>query len=221
MPVVGQNLGILSQANPDSVFKMRYVTSTIVNAEQITAPTDLRYNDLVVLIEQSNGSVFDVNDTAIPEFTNIINETGGDSHRAKLSYLLATGTEAGQTFTGLHNISGLEDDKFMMVFRPNFKILGINQSFQSQGTNATPTTQNVSISTLRTALVAFGIFGADNAVSGRSMSITEDGEVVSVNTKLYAKYRCFSTFPPLNYSVSMSDSGNDNWLASGYFQILY
>lgn len=186
------------------------VDSATSSAETITVPAGVIAGDLLVLLDNAQGAT--VPTTVIPSgFTSIGNINDGGQARQILSYKIADGSEASALLTGMNSTS---ETKALYVFRGNTRILSASPlSVNGQATTGNPTAQTVTAGAGVVPLVVIGGYGANAAVSPRTMTPAKDGEINS-STVMYLAYKIYN-ISPADVSVDMDDEGI-NYLQSCY-----
>jgi hypothetical protein len=193
-----------------SLTSLSQVLSATSLAATITVPAGVQGGDLLVLLDNALGAT--VPATVIPTgFTSIGNINDGGQARQILSYKIADGSEASTSITGMDSTS---ETKALYVFRGDAPITSASPaSVNGEATTGNPVSQTVTSGSGLAPLIVIGGYGANVAVSPRTMSPAKDGEI-NPSTVMYLAYKIYN-LSPSDVSVDMDDEGI-NYLQSCY-----
>lgn len=180
----------------------------------ITVPSGIQSGDILVLHDTAT------NATTIPTavvptgFTSILNEAFTTQRRTINSYKIANGTESGTTITGMNGAN--TNAKILLVFSAKANTVNV-KSVNYQCTDADPTSQTITASAGRPALVAIGFIRNLLGNANTTMSPTEDG-TVSLASVHYGYYKIYNQSPQ-NVTFDTNDGGTQNILISYYIEV--
>lgn len=201
---------------------LSFQASATSGAVTITVPASAAAGDLAVLYQYSISSTSLAPSAVTPSGWTALTDTStisvGTSARGMLLYKVLVGGDPGSTVTGMSGSSS--DDKVIAVFRPSTAIALVSPStFNAQMTNGTPTTQTTTATGLTYAIVMLGVGASTGSpVSFSAATPAWGATIATASTREIAAYTIYNSSPS-NQSVSMSDFGSLNWLASGYLLV--
>jgi len=210
--VIAQSL-LAVLAGAASPIELTYVGSANSTTASITIPAGAQQGDIGILCDfgrQLSGSPTLVT----PSGWTVIDTLGSGAPLVRTSYRILGSSPGGSTVTGMD--ANFADAKTMLVFRPSRPITsvglaGLNGEYAP---SSNPSPQVVAAASGAPGLVVIGVYCASAAVSPRSFSPTEDGEVVSGTTN-YMKYKIYNS-SPADVTVDMDNEAAYNFLQSFY-----
>ncbi|SFU21020.1 hypothetical protein [Mesorhizobium sp. YR577] len=188
------------------------------NAATITIPADSQAGDLAVMYDFAVGTLSAPPTVTPPGWTAVTNNGNGDT-RGITSYRILTGGDPGDTITGMNG-----DDinrKVMRVLRGRQPVTtATSGGWDGNITVVANSPGNISVpaSGGSTPLVVLGFAASRGTVNTFSSSPAFDSANAASATRTgYKSYKGTAS----NHTVSMTQAGDRNGLAAGYFQISF
>jgi len=199
------------------------VLSSTSLTSTIDVPVGVVSGDLIVLLDVPLNSASPAPSLVTPSgFTNSgINFIDSlNVRRMALSFKIASGSEGGTTLTGMNGSTA--NNKSLLVFRGNIPFVTATVlDVGTQATDGNPTAQTVTSGSGTVPLIVFGCYRSQGDIDPRTFtqggSPAKDGEI-NPNTFGYLAWKIFNQSPS-DIVVDMDDEGNQNMLASCYFEM--
>lgn len=192
-------------------------SSSTSSSSTITAPSDLRMGDLLLLFDCASTSLSPPS-AVTPSGWTQVDTQAGTSMRDSMCYKIADGSEASSSITGMNG--GYSNRKLLAVFRCNVPIVGVSISTVSKTITASnPASQSVTASSGTAPLIVIASWSDQidsNDISPRTQSPTMTE--ISNTTHQYIGWIGY-TSSPSDQSFDMDDEGADNALMGFYMQL--
>lgn len=194
-----------------------FVASATSTGASITIPAGAAVGDLAVLFDYGTDATPAVPSAVTPtNWTNHINTAGVTTARAMMSSRILIAGEPGSSITGMDAVTS--DNKVMLVFRGSSVFTAPGASdLASVVQNTNPASQTANASGGTAPVIVFGAIAERNnttPVTWNTESPAFTAEVTS--NRLRVGYIIYDSSPS-DHTVDGADNGNENWLASGYF----
>ncbi|RJG46639.1 hypothetical protein [Mesorhizobium sp. DCY119] len=190
------------------------------NAATITIPADSQAGDLAVMYDFAvSGNPGNAPPTTTPSGWTLITSNNSGDLRGSIFYKILTGGDPGANVTGMNG--GDINRKVMRVLRGRLPVSAVTTGGWDQNITVTansPGNINVPASGGSTPLVILGFGASRGTVSTFSSSPAFDSSNAASATRTgYKSYKGTAS----NHTVSMTQAGDRNGLAAGYFQISF
>jgi len=190
-------------------------TATGASPATLTYPGSILAGDLIFLGNFGRNNAGGSAQVSPAGYTGIFDQDTLSNTRAYLGVKIAAGGETTPSLT----TGGVENNKFVVVFRPNRPIQSVTiASTHIEQTDSAPAGQTITSASGVPPLVALAGYRSSAAVSSRGFSPAADAEI-SPSTLAYVKYKIFNG-AGADESISMADDGNSNSLWSLYASCL-
>ena len=195
---------------------LSFRSSSLSTGETITAPSDIVSGDVIFLLDRALAGKVSPSEVIAAGFTSISSIGGsgsGTNSRQIVSYKIADGSEASANITGM---LGSSQNKIIAVFQGDSAIGSVSiQSIAGETTPDNPASQAVTSAGGTPALIVFGCYGSNGAISPRTWTGGTATELNSADNETWLNYEIFNT-SPANITVDMDDEGGVNFLQSFY-----
>lgn len=202
-------------------------SSTSSGSNSITAPSDVKSGDLMVMVDYSGNGLGGTPVAVTPSgWTNLVNISSVPV-RFMVHKKIANGSEASSSITGMSNDgSSVGISKIIVVFRGNASAISINNSsINTEASGVSPSTQTVLASIGKTPLIVFGNYGAYTGSAGpsvdpRTFSPSKDDEIERTSDLLdcWIAWKIYNSSSQ-DVSIGMDDEGT-NFLSSFYIEMM-
>lgn len=199
----------------------------------IAVPSTVQKYDVLVLIDRASsrgGSSIPPAPAVItpPGFAAVTDNIAGyyNNNRQVISVKIADGTEAGSNITGMTVSSKHDSMKILWVFRPNGAVDTLTPgSVRGQGTNSTPSPQEISITGKIPVLALCAESSGNHSPVDVSMTPASDGHSgrlqggADLLIAMMAHYKIYNV-NPVNTTCSVTlDAGNSSIFQSFYLEV--